>query len=167
MRHAGPSAGNLFGRDQIQLTKKAKMLHSANGSEDWSQRAATKPINKSQGITKEVLRRKLDAQHHACGFTGLPLLYLARHAHLWLSGSVIKGKPPFLYATVDHTHESGPLAFEIVCGGLNDIRGQFPMYLFREATYSEAWKKMVVNLHQQFRTDPSDNGAFYRIFNGR
>lgn len=69
-----------------------------------------------------------------------------------------------LYPTLDHlapgTRNHG---LQIVCQGLNEVKGQLPLGLFRVLLASEAWRNLMQAWRDQALRDSQDFAAFRKL----
>jgi len=69
-----------------------------------------------------------------------------------------------LYPTIDHTAPgTKTYGLQIICHGLNDIKGQLPLGLFKVLLASEPWRNLMESWRDQARKNSMDSEAFRQI----
>lgn len=121
------------------------------------ERWAAKPRRDCSSVERREL---LIRQQGLCAFSGAEMVFEPQSQNMRKSGP---GCHP-LYPTLDHiapgTKDHG---LKIICHGLNDIKGQLPLGLFRVLLASEPWRKLMEAWRDQAEKNSEDFEAFRRI----
>ena len=120
-------------------------------------RWAAKP---RRDCSSQERRALLEHQQGLCALSGATMIFEPQSQNMRKNGP---GCHP-LYPTIDHiapgTKGHG---LQIVCHGLNDIKGNLPLGLYSVLLASETWRNLMVSWREQATKDSTDFLAFRRL----
>jgi hypothetical protein len=128
-------------------------------AQEHRDRAGRNKINsgpKSPKPSMDASRARIETQRGRCAWSEVPLRF-GGDAKMFIVG---QGPCHPLYASFDHTEpQSLEHGFEIVCAGLNDLKGQLPAHLFRALQATEEWKTIMARWREVELATPDDHAA--------
>ncbi len=124
---------------------------------DAQERWASKPRRDCSSVERREL---LSSQQGLCALSGAEMVFESQSQNMRGSGP---GCHP-LYPTIDHTAPGTKThGLQIISHGLNEMKGQLPLGLFKVLLASEPWRNLMEAWRDQARKNSMDIEAFRRI----